>query len=153
RNMDEIRTEVEALYVCELDEVQDTAEAEVRKSAQAVAVTRVLRLPALQVYTVDEADPVATDQQVVYVIRVLNEGDAMDQQVQVTANLPSQLKFESAEGPAEFEQQEQKILFEPVEELAPGDELEYRLTATAAEQGNVRLEVEVDSQSLGSTVR
>ncbi len=151
--MDQIETQVEAQYVCQFDEAVDVAEAETRKIAQATATTRILRLPALQVYVVDEADPVATDQQVVYVIRVLNEGDATDHNLAVTATLPGQLKFASAEGPSEFQQQEQKVVFEPVPELAPGDELEYRVTATAAEQGNVRIEVEVNSQALSSAVR
>ncbi len=104
-------------------------------------------------YVVDEADPVATDQQVVYVIRVLNEGDAPDQNVAVPANQPGQLKFASADGASEFQQQEQQVVFEPVPELAPGDELEYRVTATVAEQGNVQIQVDVNSQNLDSAVR
>jgi len=153
RNMDRIETQVEAQSVCELEGAVDLAESEARKTAQATAATRILRLPALQVYVVDEADPVATDQQVVYVIRVLNEGDAPDQNVAVTATLPEQLQFASAEGASEFQQQEQQVTFEPVAELAPGDELEFRVTATAAGQGNVQIQVEVNSQNLDSAVR
>ncbi len=153
RNLDRIETQVEAQYVCELEGAVAGADSETRKTAQATAATRILRLPALQVYVVDEADPVATDQQVVYVIRVLNEGDAPDQKVAVTVNLPGQLKFASAEGPSEFQQQEQQITFEPVAELAPGDELEYRLSATAIDQGNVQIEVAVNSEALDAAVK
>jgi uncharacterized repeat protein (TIGR01451 family) len=151
RGMDEIDSQVEALYVCAIDVVDDAAQASA--SAQAMATTRIIRLPGLQVYVLDDVDPVATDQQVTYTIRVKNEGDAPDQDVRVTAMMPEQLEFVSAEGPTEHQQQDGQITFEPIQELAPGEELEFLVTATAVQEGSVRMQVDVDSQALGSTVR
>jgi uncharacterized repeat protein (TIGR01451 family) len=148
RGLEEIYSEVEAVYVCDLD-VDDAASV----VAQATTATRVIRLPALQVYVVDDVDPVPTDDQVTYTIRVLNEGDAPDQNIRITATLPNELEFENAEGPSDFQEQQQQIVFEPIEELAPGEELEYRLTAFAAQPGAIRLQVEVQSDSLAEPVR
>lgn len=153
QGINEIPTKVEALFVCAVDEASDIEDAQARTMATAMARVQVIRLPALQIYTIDDADPVPTDDQVTYTINVRNEGDAKDSNVKITAILPDALEFESAKGPTKFEQQKNQIVFQPIKELGPGEEVEYTLTAKATSEGNVKLQVELESQGLASTVQ
>ncbi len=109
-----------------------------------MASVQVIRLPALQVYALDNADPVPTNQNVTYSIRVKNEGDANDEDVKIIAKIPAELKFVSADGPTEFEQNDNEVTFQLIESLSAGDEVEYTMTAQAMKDGNVTLQVNLE---------
>lgn len=84
---------------------------------------------------------------------VLNEGDVADKQVRVTVTVPDALQLENADGPTEHQQENGRVVFEPVEEIEAGEELEFTLTGTPESEGNVVLEVELESESLQTAVR
>jgi len=151
RNIDRIESRVIANYVCDIEAISDQAK-EASTSAEAVASTRIIRLPGLQIYALDNADPVLLNEEVTYTIRVKNEGDAPDHNIQITATLPEQLNFENADGPTEFDHQAKQITFAPIETLKAGEEVEYTLTATATDAARVQLKVAMTSQAFDESV-
>ena len=108
----------------------------------------VVALSALLVTVVDEKDPIRSGDEVTYSITVKNQGDAADENVEVTAMLPGQLKFVSADGTTDAQSQGNQVKFQPVKKLEAGDSARWDLTAKASGKGEVRLEVEVKSNGL-----
>ena len=151
RNQDKIDTRVIARSVCNFDSDQGVSY-DAASEDTAIASTRIVRLPGLQVYTLDDADPVEVGSPITYTIRVKNEGDAPDQDIQITATLPEQMKLDNADGPTESQQEGKTITFQPIDQLNPGEEAEYTLTATVQSAGAVQLKVELVSQSFTSPV-
>lgn len=151
RNEDKIDTLVVARSICSLANDQDVAY-DATSEDTATASTRIVRLPGLQVYTLDDADPVEVGKPVTYTIRVKNEGDAPDQDIQITATLPEQMNFENADGPTESSQEGATVTFQPLDELKPGEEAEYTVTANVQSAGAAQLKVELVSQSFTSPV-
>lgn len=151
-NLDELPTEVQASYVCSIDSVEDQAKAEAKTTATAMATVTVVRLPALQIAVIDDEDPVKNGSKVQYLITVWNEGEAPDQDVQLTAKLPGNLKFDSADGPTDAKNEGDTITFDPIKTMEPGDRVEYIVTAKPTGTGNARFEATLQSQSLKSKV-
>jgi hypothetical protein len=150
--MSKIPTKVEAIYVCTVDAADDVAEAENRVTSIAMAQAEIVRLPALQMVVVDDQDPVADNTQVTYTIRVLNEGDAADHQVQLQVEIPEGLKFASANGPTKFNQDGSTVTFDPIKTLNAGDVVDFKVSAKNNGQGNVLFKAMLTSESLNKEV-
>jgi uncharacterized repeat protein (TIGR01451 family) len=122
--------------------------------AQAVAQTQVevLSLAALAIGVADEQDPVPVGKQVTYLVSVVNEGTAADQNVKVTAKLPPSLEFVQADGQSEVTNEGGNLTFAPVETLEPGAKAEWRVVVKAKEPGNVRFEMDVTSDKSADNV-
>ncbi|PAY16224.1 hypothetical protein CKO51_27925 [Rhodopirellula sp. SM50] len=151
-NLEDLPTEVQASYVCSIDSVEDQAKAEAKTTATAMATVTVVRLPALQIAVIDDEDPVKNGSKVQYLITVWNEGEAPDQDVQLSAKLPSNLKFDSAEGPTDVKNEGDTITFAPIKSMEPGDRVEYTVTAKPTGTGSARFEATLQSESLKSKV-
>ncbi len=149
---DTLPTRVQARHVCTVDEADDEAQARSEATSTAFAETKVVRLPALQMVVFDDEDPVSDGSQVTYMIRVWNEGDAEDSDIQLTATLPEGLKFENAEGPTEHSADGREITFDKLDTLAAGDQLDFKVMATSTGSGDVRFKAELTSKSLDSGV-
>ncbi|EGF28573.1 60 kDa outer membrane protein [Rhodopirellula baltica WH47] len=150
--LDEIPTKVKATSVCTVDVAEDEADATTRATATAMTRAKVVRLPALQLTVVDDEDPVNNGSEVTYTIKVWNEGDAIDNNVRLTAELPDGLKFVSADGPTELKEEAQSIQFAPIKKMQPGDEVTYTVKAEGDGEGSVRLTTQLASQSLSSKI-
>lgn len=150
--LDEIPTKVKATSVCTVDVAEDEADATTRATATAMTRAKVVRLPALQLTVVDDEDPVNNGSEVTYTIKVWNEGDAIDNNVRLTAELPDGLKFVSADGPTELKEEGQSIQFAPIKKMQPGDEVTYTVKAEGDGEGSVRLTTQLASQSLSSKI-
>ncbi|HEV7281165.1 MAG TPA: hypothetical protein VGN57_13260 [Pirellulaceae bacterium] len=120
----------------------------------AIAQTQVevLSLAALAIGVADEQDPVAVGKQVSYLIAVENEGTAVDQNVRVTAQLPTNLEFVEGGGASDVTGEGRNLTFGPVESLAPGAKAEWRVLVQAKQAGNVRFEISVDSDKSATNV-
>ncbi len=153
-DIQEIPTKVMARYVCSVDAAEDIAEAENTTQAMAMATAKVVRLPALQLIVIDGQDPVSKGNEVVYTVRVWNEGDAKDQNVELSVDLPDGLKFASAEGPTDFSQDGSKVTFKPIDTIEPGTQKDYKLTATvdASSGQDIRVQAELTSDALQNAV-
>jgi uncharacterized repeat protein (TIGR01451 family) len=151
-NLDKLPTKVVARYVCTVDAAEDQAKSTGKVTATAMAKANVVRLPALQIAVVDEEDPVTSGSKVQYTVSVWNEGDAPDQNVQIVATLPKNLKFDSADGPTDVKNDSGKITFSPIKSFSPGDRVEYTITATPTGSGNARFEAALTSKMLKQKV-
>jgi uncharacterized repeat protein (TIGR01451 family) len=112
------------------------------------AVTNVLTLPALRLEVVDLDDPIRVGDSVVYRITVKNQGTGADRNIGVTATLPPELQFVTAEGPTQAKPEGQTIRLGTLESLAAGQSAVWRIEAKALRGGDVRLRVDLKSDSL-----
>lgn len=122
--------------------------------SQAVAQTQVeiLSLAALAIGVADEQDPVPVGKQLAYLVSVVNEGTAPDQNVKVTAKLPQNLEFVEGNGQSEVTNEGGTLTFAPVETLEPGAKAEWRVVVQAKQPGNVRFEIDVTSDKSADNV-
>jgi uncharacterized repeat protein (TIGR01451 family) len=116
------------------------------------ASTKILTIPALVLEAVDLSDPVRVGENVVYRITVTNQGSGPDNNISVTAELPPELEYVSSkgvtDGKADKGQKGEVVKFAPVATLAPGRTAMWELTAKANKAGDVRFEVQLQSESL-----
>ncbi len=135
---DSLPTKVVARYVCELATAGDEANAKNEIVSTGMASVEVVNLPAMQIVVVDDEDPVATNSNVVYSVRVWNEGEAKDNQVTLRVELPEGLEFVSANGPTENSVEGSTVTFKPIETLEAGDRADFKITTKATGDGDVR---------------
>ena len=134
--------------------LQATAKARAQCAADVTdtASTKILTIPALVLEAVDLADPVRVGENVVYRIIVRNQGSGPDTNIRITAELPPEQQFVSArgatEGRSERGEKGDVVKFAPVATLAPGRTAEWELTTKAGQAGDVRFEVQLESDSL-----
>ncbi|MCO6046377.1 DUF11 domain-containing protein [Aeoliella sp. ICT_H6.2] len=122
-------------------------------SSEANAQTTIVAVPALRVSVVDQQDPIRGGDQVVYKIVVFNQGKAPDKNVQVSAELPGNLEFQQASGETSASADGRQVSFEAVEQVMPGEKLEWKLIAAAEGSGEALIKVNVSSDSLEGTVQ
>ena len=151
-DLSKLPSKIVATYVCTVDAAEGQAKATARAQAAAMQTVSIVRLPALQLIVLDDEDPVIKGDQVVYSIRVWNEGDAADNNVQLTAELPEGLEFVSAEGPTDNSKDGSTVTFQPIDTLEPGDRVDYKVTAKSVGDKAIRFPVKLTSEKLPSEV-
>lgn len=149
---DQMPTKVVARVICNVDAADDQANAKSESVATAMARADVVRLPATQLVVFDDEDPVATDSNVTYSIRVWNEGDAEDSDVTLKAEIPTGLEFVSAKGPTEHSVDGSTVTFKPIKTMQSGDRADYKVTAKCVGNGDVRFTAILNSKSLKKEV-
>jgi uncharacterized repeat protein (TIGR01451 family) len=104
---------------------------------------------ALTMTLADLRDPVTLGKETTYEIQVLNQGSAADQLVVLTVTLPEGMTVVrlGTTGPpgTKYNVQGQKVIFDPVEKLGPGEPLSYRVRVLAKKLGQVRTRAELTS--------
>lgn len=111
--------------------------------ATAEASTEVQGVPAVLLEAVDVEDPIAVNGNITYVITVTNQGYMEDKGIVVTATLPDEQEFSSADGPSKHTVDGRTIKFEPLASLAPKAKAVYRVMSKAAKAGDSRFRVEL----------
>lgn len=114
----------------------------------ATTESRIIALPALLLAAVDDEDPIKVGNEVTYLITVRNQGDAPDQNVSVSATLPEGLEFVSASGDTKATQEGQKITFEKLDELGPGERANWQVRAKANTEGPIQFEAHLTSDGV-----
>ena len=122
------------------------------KAQPDAVVTRVRALPALLLETVDNQDPVRIGSNTTYTIAVKNQGHAPATNVTLTANLPPELQFVEADGATKVNADGQKLTFDPIAELPPGEVATWIVEAKASKAGDVRFHLEMNSDYLSQPV-
>lgn len=107
-------------------------------SATAHATTRVEGVSSVVLEVVDRDDPIEVEGETLYEIRVTNQGTKPADGVQVAAALPDEMEALEIDGPSEGVIEGEKIVFEPLAELAPGATEVYRVHVKCHGEGNVR---------------
>ncbi|TWU24822.1 Large cysteine-rich periplasmic protein omcB precursor [Novipirellula galeiformis] len=151
-DVDTLPTKVVARYLCSVDAADDQADAKSETESMAMARAEVVRLAAMQMVVLDDEDPVAKKSNVVYSIRVWNEGDADDSSVTLKAEVPKGLEFVSAKGPTEHSVDGSTITFKPIKTMRAGDRADYKVTVKCTGNGDVRFAAMLNSQSLNKEV-
>jgi uncharacterized repeat protein (TIGR01451 family) len=105
--------------------------------------SRVYGIPAVLLEVVDLADPVLVGSEVVYTIRVLNQGSQPLTNVRITAALEDSQSFVSASGPSEVKGISGNITTAPLALLKPGEEVLWRMVVKAEKAADVRFAVEM----------
>jgi uncharacterized repeat protein (TIGR01451 family) len=121
-------------------------------SAQDEKTIMVEGVAAINFEVVDLADPVEVGGETGYEIRVVNQGTKAASNVQVVALLPEELKPTSAEGPSRFTIDGQRVLFEPLAQLAPKADTTYRVKAEGRGPGDVRVRVQIITDEIKNPV-
>src|SRR5947207_4911364 len=88
-------------------------------------------------------DPIEVGHETGYEIRVVNQGTKAAANVQITAELPPGLKLISAEGETQHKAEQGRLVFEPLQQLAPKADTVYRIRAQGIQAGDQRIVVEV----------
>jgi len=114
----------------------------------ATAQTKIMTIASLRLETVDVSDPVRVGDNVVYRISVTNQGTGADANIRVSTKLPPEMQYVSSRGTSEATAEGQSVRFAPVQTLAPGRSATWELTAKANQPGDVRFEVQLESDSL-----
>ena len=149
---DEVKTSVVALFICDVAQADAGGKSKTEARATAMVSTKVVRLPATQLEVVDDEDPVEGGSNVVYTINIINEGDAIDNKVELSAKLPEGLEYVSADGPTEVTNEGQNVTFAPIETIGIGEEVVYTVTGKATGEGDLRFEVKLNTEGLDSEV-
>ena len=96
----------------------------------------------------DASDPIEVNGQTTYEVRVTNQGTKAASNVQLVALLPAEMKGVSADGPARYRIEGQRVVFEPLRQLPAKGETIYKLTAQALQPGDLRLQVQLSSDEI-----
>ena len=105
-------------------------------------------MAALNFHVSDVNDPIEVGGQTSYEIRITNQGTKAATNVQVVALLPEELKPTGGEGPARFAIDEQRVLFEPLPQLAPKADTVYTIKTQAVEPGDLRIQVQIATDEI-----
>ncbi len=134
-------------------------------TATAECRTVVDGVPALRVELVDLADPVEKGQETTYEVRITNTGTKSDEAVTLAVEVPPGLRYVSASGPTGHRcivgireggstgvNSPDRVMFDPVRELAPKTEAVFRIKVKATAAGDVRFKAVVTSKHLTTPV-
>ena len=99
------------------------------------------------------SDPIEVGGETGYEIRVVNQGTKAATNVRIVADLPPGLKLTSAEGETAHKLDQNRVVFEPLQSLAPKADTVYRLRVQGLQVGDQRVAVEVKTDDLQQPIR
>ncbi len=114
------------------------ATADCAAKVDATAQTMFNTIPALLLETVDEADPVTVGQNVIYDVKVTNQGSGPDNNVAVKAMIPDGETYVSTEGPTQPTVDGQTLTFPVIATLATKESTTWKVSVKAARAGDVQ---------------
>lgn len=103
--------------------------------------TRVFGVPAVLLEVIDLADPVMVGNDVVYVIRVLNQGTQPLTNVKIVASTEDSQRFLNGSGATQVNADGALIAPTVVPLLNPKEQIEWRIVVKAEKAGDVRFNV------------
>ncbi len=102
--------------------------------------------PSFQV--TDTADPVEVGGETTYQIRVFNQGSKAASNVQLSVVLPPELRLVAAEPTVRQSADPGRIVFDPLQHLAPKAETIYRIRVQAIKPGNHRVRAQLAADEM-----
>jgi uncharacterized repeat protein (TIGR01451 family) len=100
----------------------------------------------------DVADPVEVNGETAYEIRVVNQGTKAATNVRLVTLLPAEMKPTGAEGPTRYVVDGQRVLFDPLPQLAPKADTTFRVKAQGLRAGDVRVSVQLLTDEMRTPV-
>ena len=132
--------------------VRATAKADCAPAVTAAARTTVQTIAAIAMEVADRDDPVRVGEATVYRVTVRNQGSGPDRNVKVVATLPSQLAYVQSSGPTPGAVDGQRVTFDPLPRLDPGQSVTWTVEVRAENAGDVRFRVDLTSETLTESV-
>lgn len=120
--------------------------------SDATVSTRVEGVSALALSVTDLDDPVEVGKEAAYQIEIKNEGSAPATNVTLVCELPAGLAFKSAKGPSRHAEAAGKILFQPLNAIAPGQTVTFTLQASGQQAGMKRFRATIASDTTESLI-
>ncbi len=105
--------------------------------------TQVHGIPAVLLEVIDLADPVLVGKDVVYTIRVLNQGSLALDNIRIVATLEDGQTFVSGGGVTAMKVEAATITAEPLARLNPQEEVSWQVVVKAAKAADMRFAVEL----------
>ena len=96
-------------------------------------------IAAIHLEVAATADPIAVQGETTYEIRIVNQGSKAASNVQLTVQLPPEMRFVAAEGPTRQTGDRSPIAFEPLPRLAPKANTTYRVRVQGLKPGDLRI--------------
>jgi uncharacterized repeat protein (TIGR01451 family) len=109
-------------------------------------------LAALLFELVDVNDPIEVNGQTSYQIRVINQGSKAANNVRVVVLLPPEMRSLGVEAPVRYQVDGQRILFEPIGQLAPKADTVFTVKAQAIGAGDLRVRAQLMSDEIRSPI-
>ena len=132
--------------------IEASSQAQLGLADQADHTVSVDGVPALYFGVADASDPVEIGGQTSYEIRVVNQGSKTATNVQIEAVLPEGLQALRADGATQAVVQPNRVVFEPIAQLVPQQELKFRVEVRGATPGDWRFTVNMTSDDNSSVV-
>ncbi len=107
---------------------------------------------AIMFEVVDLNDPIVVGEETTYEIRVVNQGSKEATDIQIVALLPVGLQATSAAGPSGHELRGERVIFEPLRQLAPKADTTYRIKAKGLRDGDQRIRVQLTTGEMKKAV-
>ena len=133
-----------------ISRIRNTAQASAycAETVTASVETEVQGIPAILLEMVDDPDPVRVGTDVVYSIRVTNQGSAVGTNIVIKCVMEPEMAFVSATGPTSHNASGDTITFDALSSLAPKAFVDYRVTIKATGAGDVRFKVSLRSDQM-----
>ena len=110
----------------------------------------VLGVPALRIETASDVNPIDVGRQIVYTIRITNQGTLPADQIQVVAEVPGLMRPLGGRGLQAATVSGNTVRFQPINNLPPNQVATLYVYAQAIDQGDARFRVSVQSPSLAT---
>jgi len=120
--------------------------------AKAESAFNVEGVPALQLEVVDLDDPIEVNGELIYEIRVKNQGSGPCTNIQIMAHMPDGLQFREAAGPVGHRLTAAGVVFEPLPKLASKADVVYRVKVKGLSPGDYRFKVQMTCEQLRQPV-
>jgi hypothetical protein len=121
-------------------------------SVSTQCATRAFGIPAVLLEVVDLADPVLVGKDVIYVIRVLNQGTLPLSNIKIVATMEDGQSYVSGTGSTEVKAEGLQVSPGIVPILKPKEQAEWRIVMKAEKAGDVRLNVELKADQFSRVI-
>ncbi|MBX7105285.1 MAG: DUF11 domain-containing protein, partial [Gemmataceae bacterium] len=109
-------------------------------------------IPALRLEVVDLEDPVEVGGDLVYEIRIVNQGSCACTNIRIVCDVPEGMQAIEAMGPGNFQLSGAQLAFDPLPKLAPKADVVYRVKARGQQPGDYRFKAQMTCDQLRTPV-
>jgi len=124
-----------------------TAKAYCAEAVETKIKTIVSGIPALQIYVIDQEDPVKVGEETSYELKIINEGTADDLKIKLKGTLPDSLSFVSSKGDTDITADGQALSFGTLDTLAPGESVSWIIKVKGEQAGRGVFKVDLNSEN------
>jgi uncharacterized repeat protein (TIGR01451 family) len=145
---------VDVVYMADAEGMMKTssqATAECATAVTSAVETQVSGIPAILLEMVDIMDPILKGENETYVIKVTNQGSAVDTNIRIVATMEDGIQYVSSSGATTGTSEGQKVIFAPLPNLAPKAVATWEVIVKGNKTGDTRFQVDLTSDQLGKT--